>query len=146
MSGGGLGGDEHAAYVDGQGLVEVFEFKVGQWCDGQHACIVDQDIQATEGFHRGGHGAADRVGVGAVGLDGQGLAAFGGDAVLQLFSFGCRADISEGNGRAFSGQALDDGCTDTAGTTLNQCHFAAEVLSSHVDLQVPRRDVPVDGG
>ncbi|MNL34480.1 hypothetical protein D3C87_1564530 [compost metagenome] len=145
MPGGGLGRDEHAAHVDGQGLVEVFEFELGQRCDRQYAGIVDQDVQATEGFHRGGHGTADGVGVGAVGLDGQGLAALGGDAVLQFFSFRRRADVSEGNGRAFSSQALDDGCTDAAGTTLNQCHFAAEVLSSHVDLQVPRRDVPVDG-
>jgi hypothetical protein len=27
VPGGGLGGDEHAAHVDGQGLVEVFEFE-----------------------------------------------------------------------------------------------------------------------
>ncbi|MCY1457739.1 hypothetical protein D9M71_750590 [compost metagenome] len=146
MSGGGLGGDEHAAHVDGQGLVEVFEFELVQRCNRQYASIVDQDIQATEGFYRGGHGAADGVGVGAVGLDGQGLAALGDDAVLQFFGFGRGADVGEGNGGAFSGQALDDGCADAAGTTLNQGHFAAEVLSSHIDLQVPRRDVPVDGG
>ncbi|MNU79450.1 hypothetical protein D3C71_690640 [compost metagenome] len=141
----GLGGDEHAAYVDGQGLVEIFEFEIFQRRNGQHASVVDQDIQSTKGLYRRRNCVANGFGVGTVSLDGQGFAAIGDDGVLQFFSLCRGADVGEGNGCAFSGQAFDNGCADAPGTALNQCHFAAEVLSSHIDLQVPRRDVPVDG-
>ena len=142
MPGGGLGGDEHAAHVDGQGLVEVFEFEILQWRNGQHASVVDQDIQLSEGVDRGGHGATNGIGVGAVSLDGQGFAAVSDDAVLQRFGLGRGADIGKGDGRAFSGQSFDDGCANATGTALNQSHFAAEVLSSHIDLQSPEARLP----
>ncbi|MNP02102.1 hypothetical protein D3C76_939430 [compost metagenome] len=142
MLGGSLGGDEHAAYVDRQGLVEVFEFEIFQRCNGQHARVVDQDIQLTKGLYGSRYGAADGLGVGAVSLDRQGFAAISDDAVLKFLGLGRGADVSKGDSRAFSGQAFDNGSADTAGTALDQSHFATEVLSSHIDLQSPEARCP----
>ncbi|MNV88925.1 hypothetical protein D3C71_1831720 [compost metagenome] len=108
-----------------------------QWGNRQHPGVVDQDVQSTEGFGGGVDGMADGVGIGAVRLDGQCFATAGGDAVLQLPGLGAGADVGKGDGGAFSGQALDDGGTDAAGTALDQSNFTAEVLSGHVDLQCP---------
>lgn len=66
-----LGGDEHAANVDGQGPVEVFQLEVFQRADGQDAGIVDQDVQAAKGFDRAVDRLANGRGIGAVGEDRQ---------------------------------------------------------------------------
>ena len=142
VSCGGLGGDEHAAYVDGQGLVEIFEFEFVQRSHGQHAGVVDQDVQPAKGLDRGIDGVADGVGVGAVSLDRQGLAAGCGDAVLQFFRLGGRADIGECHGGAFGGQAFDDRGANAAGTALDQGDFTAQGLSIHEVLQTCRGEMP----
>jgi len=77
-----LGRNEHAAHVDGQGLIEVFQFEVFQRRDGQYAGVVDQNVQPAKRFDGGADGVANRAGVGAVSLDRQGFAAVAGDAVL----------------------------------------------------------------
>src|SRR5476649_1608020 len=99
--------------------------------DSADAEAIRSAVTATNGF-----------GVGAVGLDGEGFAAVGGDAVLQFFSLGGGADVSKGDCRAFSGQAFDYGGADTAGSALNQSYFTAEVLSGHVDLQKIQGGLP----
>ncbi|MNT48638.1 hypothetical protein D3C72_1854300 [compost metagenome] len=143
MPGGGLSGNEDAAHVDGQGAVEVVEVEFQQRRDGQHSGVVDQDVQPAERrhgvFHRGLHG----TGIGAVSLDGQGLAAAGDDAFLQGLGLCRGADVGEGDTGAFGGQAFDDGCADTARSALDQSHFAVEAsLSRHAVLPKEQGRMP----
>ncbi|MCY1452398.1 hypothetical protein D9M71_693130 [compost metagenome] len=136
----GLAGDEYAAHVHRQHVVEVGQVEFGHRRHCQHASIVDQDIQPAEGFHGVIHGQLHGRRVGAVGPQGQGLAAVFGNLPGQFFCRAGGADIGEGHLRAFAGQAPHDGCTNASGTALNQGHFAFEgVLLGHADLLLEAR-------
>ncbi|MNW02576.1 hypothetical protein D3C71_1983860 [compost metagenome] len=65
-------------------------------------------------------------GVGAVGAQGQGLAAIADDLLGQGLGRACGADIRECDLCAFPGQTADDGGTDAARTALDQGDFAFE--------------------
>ncbi|MNE86275.1 hypothetical protein D3C80_1833580 [compost metagenome] len=75
-------------------------------------------------------GATYGVGVGAVGLDGEGTAAGRFDASYQLGGFVRRAYIGDGHSRTFVGQALGDGGADAPRAALDQGDFASEVVTA----------------
>ncbi len=126
MPGGFLAGDEHATHVDGQGSVEVLHAELVERCDGQHAGVVDQNVQPAQGFGGGLHGLADGFLIGAVCANGQCPSAIGIDAVLNLQCVDFRIHVGKRDGRAFLGQAVDDGCANAPRAALHQSDFASE--------------------
>ncbi|MNC36744.1 hypothetical protein D3C75_852810 [compost metagenome] len=121
-------------------MVEVGQVEFGHRCYRQHTSVVDQDIQPAKGLHGVIHGQLHGRRVGAVGPQGQGLAAIFGNFLSQRLRRAGGADIGEGHLSAFAGQASHDGCTNAAGTALYQGYFAFEgVLLGHADLLLEAR-------
>jgi hypothetical protein len=67
-----LRGDEHTADIHRHHAVEVIKGELVERHHHRNPRIIDQHVEAAEGSHRLGDGAFYRLGVGAVGTNGQG--------------------------------------------------------------------------
>src|SRR6201993_4020230 len=83
--------EEGPAGVGGDDLVEGFDVAFGDGRESHDACVVDYDVDLAEGFEGLLEELPDVVGIGDVGLNGEGAAALAGDLVDDLFRLACAA-------------------------------------------------------
>ncbi|OQV66172.1 hypothetical protein AK51_11445 [Serratia nematodiphila DZ0503SBS1] len=76
--------------------------------------------------HRLANRLLQRRSIGAVGLDGEGFAAGGGNGARHRFGAIGRGGVGKGDGGALARQAFNDGGADAAGAALNECDFALQ--------------------
>ena len=114
LLGGELGGEEDAAQVDVEHLVEVVRGGGEDRGARFDAGVVDHHVQPAVFGHGGIHQALQVVELANIGLNAEAAAAIGADLPLQLFGgLGVGAVVDHHLGAEF-GQILDDGFADTA--------------------------------
>jgi hypothetical protein len=105
---------KYGPHVYSDGAVEVRKLQIVNQPESQHARAVDQDVKAAQFLHRALDGGDDGAGIGAVGLDGNCLDSERLRRFGRLVRLVGRTAIGECDMRAFAGQTLDDGRTDSA--------------------------------
>ena len=111
---GGLGGYEHGAHVDVERVVKVGQRKAADFTRDGDARVVDEDVQAAQLARGAVHRLREGNGIGAVGLQGQGLAAARSNVRHQRLRRRCGAAVGEGHGRPVARQAPHDGRANAA--------------------------------
>jgi hypothetical protein len=118
--------EEGAAEVGVEDGAELLVSELGDWLADGAAGVVDDDVEAAEGLFGLGEKPGDVGGFADIGLDGEGLAAGGGDAGDDLRGGGGVARVVDDDGRAFGGEAGGDGGADAAGGTGDEGDFGEE--------------------
>jgi hypothetical protein len=125
---GSLRRDKHGPHIDGDRAVKVRQLEIVNRAKRQHARAIDEDVYATQFSHRAIDSTDHGTRVGAVGLNGNHFASerlrrFGGF----IGSVG-RARIGESDMCAFRRQTIDNGGTDAATPSGDECAFIFECL------------------
>ena len=123
----GLAAEPHALQVD---LHHAFPRRFGRVeraavVRGKDAGVVVEDVQATEGVHRGLHHRRAVVGPGHVRADERGLAPGRADRRDDVLSFGL-AHVTDDDVRAFGGEQFRGGAAHAACRTSDQCDLLCE--------------------
>ncbi|MNC09940.1 hypothetical protein D3C75_575740 [compost metagenome] len=121
-----LTGHEDAADVDRQGAIQVIQSQLLKVAPYQYPDIVDENVQPSEAGDALAYGVLYGHGIRAVGTDGQGLAARRRDGRDKLFCLAGGRDIGKGHGGTVASEALHNGGTYAAGTTLYEGNLSTE--------------------
>jgi hypothetical protein len=96
----GLDGDENSADVDSYHAVERSEVVIADHAASEYPGIVHQDVEAAEAVDGFRHGGLHRVGISAVGVDGQGCSTVRFDYSRKGRCLFTGSGVGEGDGRA----------------------------------------------
>ena len=108
-------------------LVEVL---LGDLLERRHlvdAGVVDQDVEMAVSLDGGVDDGLGVGGLGDVALDGDGLAAGGGDGLDDLVGAGLAGGVVDDDGRAVGGQRLGDGGADALGGAGDDGDFSGKL-------------------
>jgi hypothetical protein len=133
-----LGGQQQAQDVDVELAVEVLLGDVFQRRELVDAGVVDQDVHAAERLLGLVEQTGDVGALGHVALDGDGLAAGGGDLGHHLVGALAAGGVVDRHGRALGGQGLGDGGPDALRRAGHDgglaCKLAHDLSHSQVAL------------
>src|ERR1700730_18232156 len=107
--------EEGSAEVRGNDFVEGLHVTFGDGRKGHDACVVDHDVDLSEGLEGLLEEPLDVFGISNISLDCEAASARAGDLVDYLFCFGCVPGVVDDDAESVGCEAKGDGTSDAAG-------------------------------